>query len=207
MANTTSKKTSATKSASTTKAQSAGIRASKYVKNKDILSICVLVSCLTAVLVTLIFNFGMKILLAKDADEYVNAKNEVASSYTESYKTEVADVKFDSYNFRSVSASAVLGLIESDASGFVYIEPADCNDACVDFREQLSYTQGQKADPIFAVYLSSNLSDTEKNLLKVFKLDVNGLPTLAYIKDGVIYDRLDNINSMDNLRNFLQNYR
>ena len=207
MANTTSKKPSAKKSASSAKTQSAGIRASKYVKNKDVLSICVLVSCLTAVFVTLCFNFGMKIMLAKDADDYANSKNEVVSSYIESYKSEIADVKFDPYNFRSISSSAALGLIESDASGFIYIEPADCNDTCKSFRDQLSYTQAQKQDPVFAVYLNADLSETDKILLKIFKTDVNGLPTLAYVKEGSIYDRLDNIESMDNLRTFLQNYR
>ena len=215
MVKTTSKKTSAKKTTVASKAsKSAGkaktvndIRASKYINHGNIVSICVLVSCLTAVFVTLVFNFGMKILLAKDANDTANAKNEIASSYVEAYKSEINDVKFDANNFRAISSRAALGLIESDASGFIYIEPVDCNDTCREFRDLLSYTQSQKNDPVFAVYLGAELSDADKYLLNIYKISVNDLPTLSYIKEGVIYDRLDNISSLDNLRNFIQKYR
>lgn len=216
MVKTTSKKTSAKKkTAVASKASKPAsraktvndIRASKYINHGNIVSICILVSCLTAVLVTLIFNFSMKFMLAKDVDDATNAKNEVVSSYIEAYKSEINEVKFDTNNFRAISSKAALGLIESDASGFIYIEPVDCNDTCREFRDLLSYTQTQKSDPIYAVYLGADLSETDKYLLDIYKIGVNDLPTLSYIKEGSIYDRLDSINSLDNLRNFIQKYR
>lgn len=183
------------------------IRAGKLVNHSNVVSICIFVSCLTAVFVTLVFNFAMKFWIgaqygvSQSAEEYTN------SEYTEAYKEETKEVSFDAYNFRKISSTAVIGMMKSGASGLVYIEPADCNAECVDFRDQLSYTQAQKASPIYAVYLSSSLTDDDELLLKKFKLDVNGLPTLAYIKEGEIFDRLDTINSVDNLRSFIQKYR
>ena len=207
MARTTSNKAKSTKKATraSSKTQTVdAIRANKLVNHSNIVSICIFVSCITAVLVTLIFNFawiGTQYGSSESAEEAAN------SSYSDKYKEETKEVTFDAYNNRKISSTAVIGMMKTGASGLVYIEPADCNAECVDFRDQLSYTQAQKASPIFAVYLESNLSEDDELLLKKFKIDVNGLPTLAYIKEGEVFDRLDSINSIDNLRNFVQKYR
>ena len=202
MAKTTSNKAKGAKKTTrpAAKTQSVdNIRAGKLVNHSNVVSICIFVSCLTAVFVTLVFNFAMKFWIgaqygiSQSAEEYTN------SEYTEAYKEETKEVSFDAYNFRKISSTAVTGL--------VYIEPADCDAECADFRDQLSYTQAQKASPIYAVYLSSSLTDDDELLLKKFKLDINDLPTLAYIKEGEVFDRLDSINSIDNLRNFVQKYR
>ncbi len=210
MAKTTSNKAKSTKKATraSSKAQTVDtIRANKLVNHSNIVSICIFVSCITAVLVTLIFNFAMKFWIGTQYGSRESAEEAANSSYSDKYKEETKELTFDAYNNRKISSTAVIGMMKTGASGLVYIEPADCSAECVDFREQLSYTQAQKASPIFAVYLESNLSEDDELLLKKFKIDINGLPTLAYIKEGEVFDRLDSINSIDNLRNFVQKYR
>ena len=208
MVKATSTKAKSTKKPSAGKSLSAdNIRATKYLKNSNIVSICILVSCLTAVFVTLIFNFGMKFWISAEYGLEQSAKEEKLTEYVNAYKSEIANTDFDSNVFRKMSSAGILGLIETKNSGFVYIEPADCNDACVNFREQLRFTQVQKADPVLAVYLEANLSSYDKALLNEIKLNINELPALVYIKGGAVYDRLDNLDSMDNLRDFLGKYR
>jgi len=206
MAKSTSNKNKTSKASSSASSKDNTIKASKLVKNRDIVSICVFVSCLTAVFVTLAFNFGMRITLASEANKVESARSGVSEAYIETFKSEAGEISYDANGLRALSSAAVLGLIESDASGFVYIQPADCDDACVAFREQLSFTQGQKSNNIYAVYLEANLSEVDELMLRQFNIDINDLPTLAYVKKGYVFDRLDNLESIDNLRDFLSKY-
>lgn len=209
MANTTSKpnttKARAKRTLKNPIARGEDVRAASYITSGNIISICILVSCLSAVLVTLLFNFGFKVFIANNAESQSTNLN--VSEYTEAYKEELQTSLLDARSFRSMSSKAILGMIQSKASGFVLVAPASLNDESRAFIENVTNTQLQHQDPIFAVDLGAVLSVEDTALLAKLGQKVDDMPTLVYIKEGVIFDRLDNENSVDNLMVFLEKYR
>ena len=182
------------------------VRAASYITSGNIISICILVSCLSAVLVTLLFNFGFKIFVVNKAESQ-SSSLENMGEYADAYKEELQSSLLDARSFRTLSSKAVLGMIQSKASGFVLVVPASMNDESKAFIENVTNTQLQHQDPVFAVDLGVVLSAEDTALLVKLGQKVDDMPTLVYIKEGVIFDRLDNENSVDNLMVFLEKYR
>lgn len=215
MANSTSNKSTTTKKGAkkTTKrflknpiSSGEDVKASSYITSGNIISICILVSCLSAVLVTLLFNFGFKVFVANNTESQAN-NAAVVSEWTDAYKEELQSSLLDGRSFRALSSKAILGMMQSKDSGFVLVVPASLNDEALAFIDNVTTTQLQHQDPIYAVDLGVVLSTEDTTLLAKLGQKVDDLPTLIYVKDGQIFDRLDNRNSVDNLNAFLNNYR
>ncbi len=169
--------------------------------DKSLLPICCLISMLTAVFVTLIFSTAFTSLLAID-----RSNSDYKGAFSESVNAENADI--DNFGFTKLNSAAVIDMVYlAKTSGLVLVTDnanATENDALAN--KVMNYKQDAT---IYHYSLIDKDGDKADEFVKALLIgnDSDGAPALLYIKDGQVYDRLDDIHSDAGVSTFLAKYR
>ena len=168
--------------------------------NKNSLPICILVSMLTAVLVTLIFSFGFSAIL--------HPTDSSTSTYSGEFDKAVDAAKTDSNGLTVLDSGAVIDMMRvSKLSGLIFVGAT--NDAN---SETLAAKVGQSVSTDLKIYryninTADDVSGDDAIALAVTVGSNKNVPSLLYVVNGSIYDRLDDVNSEADLASFIAKYR
>ncbi len=165
----------------------------------SILPICILVSILTAVLVTLVFSIA-----------FVRSfKFEAKTNYdvTDAFKSAIATNKKDDDGITVITGDAVVDFFTSGKTGFIYASENDCT-GCDTFGTRLARAtkNAEITDVYHYIYNSEDDGKIETSAREV-TIGSDETPVLLYVKEGHIHDRLDDANSESDLGTFLAKYK
>ncbi len=174
-------------------------KSEQYAPFCSIVPICTLVAILTAVLVTLIFSIAF----------VQSFKFETKPTYSVSgaFKDAIMNAKKDDDDITLLNSEAVVDFFVSSKSGFIYASSKDCND-CTSFGETLAII-AKKVEVADIYHYEYDPTSTERAEISAREVmaDRDNMPALVYVKNGHIYDRLDDPSSESDLSTFLAKYK
>ena len=171
-------------------------------KNSSTLPVCLFFSMLTAIIIAL----TLAITFASLADRYELID---ASRYKDSLSTSIQDNHRDSDGMVVISGAAIIDWVyNTKASGFVYITSKDCGSYCDSYGKNLAnYLKNESDINIYRFNATSvNDKDYPTAVATNLTLGSDNAPMLIYLKDGVIYDRVDNVDQAS-MESFLAKYK
>ena len=165
----------------------------------SILPICILVSILTAVLVTLIFSIA-----------FVRSfKLETRTSYSAdgAFKAAIASSKKDADGITLIDGEAVVDFFASGRTGFIYASDDECV-GCEEFGKVLAehIEDAEIADVYHYKYDADGAQKSESSARET-TIGQEKEPVLLYIRNGRIHDRLDVPKDESDLDSFLAKYK
>ncbi len=171
-------------------------------RSTSLLPICLFFSMLTAVVIALILAITFASLAARY--EIIDA-----ARYQGRFEQSIQDNVRDSHDIVVIDGAAIIDwLYNTEASGFVYVSTASCGTFCETYNANLA-TQ-LAADKNINLYhfdaTSVNDKDYPTAVATKLALGSDNAPMLIYIKDGVIYDRVDNIEP-SSMESFINKYK
>lgn len=171
----------------------------QYAPVCSILPICILVSILTAVLVTLIFSVAFVRSFKFETKTPYNVEG--------AFKSAVNDDQKDDDDIVLINGEAVADFFASGNTGFIYATDDGCI-GCEEFGELLAeqIEHYEVANIYHYQYNASSSSEIESSAHKM-TVGQEEEPVLLYIQDGRIHDRLDNPKDKSNLSIFLAKYK
>lgn len=124
--------------------------------------------------------------------------------YNGKFDSEVDNAKKGEGDFTLLSAGAVIDMVESGKEGFLIIgnEKDITSDAFA--RRVSSYVEGE--DGIYYYQISAGENTDDVRAENILGLGENDTPTMLYIKNGVVYDRIDDVKDTADLSVFLNKY-
>ena len=167
--------------------------------SRSIFPICFLACMITAALVSLGFAVGIAANVAyKTQSDYVLRSAGAFAKETDniSDKTIIA-----------LSASGAIDLFSSGQTGFLYAAPGNCAQ-CSSFELRLLDAIREKgiSGQVYKYTYPNNPSDFDKFAHEATIASEDG-PVLLYVRDGRIYDRLDETNGDLAVATFLAKYK
>lgn len=171
-------------------------------KNSSTLPVCLFFSMLTAIIIAL----TLAITFASLADRYELID---ASRYKDSLSTSIQDNHRDSDGMVVISGAAIIDWVyNTEASGFVYITSKDCGSYCDSYGKNLANYLKNESDINIYRFNATSVNDKDYSTAVATKLTLgsDNAPTLIYLKDGVIYDRVDNVDQAS-MESFLAKYK
>ena len=166
---------------------------------KNAFPACFLACVLTAALVALCF------MIAIISTTYYSGDNRFAKQYSGQFNEEVKE----SYDFTrtTISAGAVVDFFHSNKTGFIYASTSDCV-KCKDFEKNLADAAKEKDvyNRIYHYNYPFEPSDIDRYAHAQTIADDEG-PVLLYVRNGRIYDRLDETESDLAIATFLAKYK
>lgn len=171
-------------------------------KNSSTLPVCLFFSMLTAIIIAL----TLAITFASLADRYELID---ASRYKDSLSTSIQDNHRDSDGMVVISGAAIIDWVyNTKASGFVYITSKDCGSYCDSYGKNLANYLRNESDINIYRFNATSVNDKDYPAAVATKLTLgsDNAPTLIYLKDGVIYDRVDNVDQAS-MESFLAKYK
>ena len=174
-------------------------KSEQYGQFCSILPICVLVSILTAVLVTLVFS----IAFVRSFKLETKTPLDVSGAFKEALENKEKDVS----GITLVSGEAVVDFFTSGKTGFIFASDEECS-SCVDFGARLANVaaSAEISDIYHYEYVTEGAGNAEITARNV-TIGKEDSPVLVYVREGVVYDRLDDINSDSDLSTFLAKYK
>lgn len=165
----------------------------------SIFPIVFLACMLTAALVALGFAVGITASVAyRDHNDFLLRS---AGSFKKISKY------IDSTNVVKLDAPATIDFFGSGQTGFIYTSAGDCK-TCASFKANLSNAieeQGVKGD-VFQYVYPTNPTDFDKYVHEM-TIAIENEPVLLYVREGRIYDRLDETNGDLAVKTFLAKYK
>lgn len=153
--------------------------------------IAILVATMTVLIISLSFNKSVRDIFRPSS-----------YAYNGRFDTEQNGATKDENEFAVLSAGAVIDMINSGKTGFLVVSDESSIDSDA-FARRVKQYAGEDAK----VYRYNVLTDkTDDDDRAVALLDCHTAPAFIYIKNGVIYDRLDDEKDEDDLIFFLQKY-
>lgn len=171
-------------------------------KNSSTLPVCLFFSMLTAIIIAL----TLAITFASLADRYELID---ASRYKDSLSTSIQDNHRDSDGMVVISGAAIIDWVyNTEASGFVYITSKDCGSYCDSYGKNLANYLKNESDINIYRFNATSVNDKDYPTAVATKLALgsDNAPMLIYLKDGVIYDRVDNVDQAS-MESFLAKYK
>jgi hypothetical protein len=166
---------------------------------RSILPICCLISMLTAVFVTLIFSTAFtSLLVTGDSSDYKGA-------FSESISIKNADK--DNFGFTKLNSAAIIDMIYlSKSKGIVIVTGDDATEN--DNLANLVMNQSQGAT-IYHYSVVSDGGDKADEFVRELLVggDSDDAPTLLYISNGQIYDRIDDTHSESVVSTYIGKYK
>ena len=167
-------------------------------KNSSTLPVCLFFSMLTAIIIAL----TLAITFASLADRYELID---ASRYKDSLSTSIQDNHRDGDGMVVISGAAIIDWVyNTEASGFVYITSKDCGSYCDSYGKNLANYLKNESDINIYRFNATSVNDKDYPTAVATKLTL--APMLIYLKDGVIYDRVDNVDQAS-MESFLAKYK
>ena len=165
----------------------------------SILPVCILVSILTAVLVTLIFSISF----VQSFKFETKTKLDVSGSFKEA----ISKQNKDPNGITMVDGEAVIDFFTSDKSGFILATDKDCN-SCAEFGSRLATAaESAEVSDIYHFEYSGDEDNRAEVAARNATINKDNSPVLVYIYKGMVYDRLDDINSDSDLSTFLAKHK
>ncbi len=167
--------------------------------SKNIFPICFLACVMTAVLVS----FSCAVVLTAQA-VYVNKNNFIKQSSGQFIKEANSEY---SQVMAKLSAKGLIDFYGSNQTGFIYASTQDCLE-CQSFAVRL-FNAAKELKIINTVYqyvYPTEPTEFDKYAHQMTIANDNG-PVLLYVRDGKIYDRLDEVNGDLGIKNFLTKYK
>ena len=174
-------------------------KSEQYGQFCSILPICVLVSILTAVLVTLVFS----IAFVRSFKLETKTPLDVSGTFKEALENKEKDVN----GITLVGGEAVVDFFTSGKTGFIFASDEGCSN-CVDFGARLANVaaSAEISDIYHYEHITEGAGNAEITARNV-TIGKEDSPVLVYVREGVVYDRLDDINSDSDLSTFLAKYK
>ena len=165
----------------------------------SILPICILVSILTAVLVTLIFSISFV--------QSFKFETKVKLDVSGAFKEAIAKQDKDDNGITLVNGEAVVDFFTSEKSGFIFASDEDCT-GCAEFGSRLATTaESAEVSDIYHYKYNGDEGNKAEVAAKNVTIGKESSPVLVYVRNGVVFDRLDDVNSDSNLSTFLAKYK
>ena len=167
--------------------------------SKNFFPICFLACVMTAVLVL----FGCAVALTALA-AYRNKNDLVKQSSGQFLKETVGE---SGQSITKLSAKGLIDFYGSNQTGFIYASTQDCLD-CQSFAVRLfnSAKELRAVSTIYQYTYPNEPSDFDKFAHQMTIANDDG-PVLLYVRNGKIYDRLDEVNGDLGIKNFLTKYK
>ena len=166
----------------------------------DALPICFLACVLTAVLVALTFAISFTVIF-----DY-SLKHKYGHQFMGQFETELQNA--EDGEILSIGAGSVIDFYESGKTGFIYASSDDCAN-CFSFEERLTEVAENKnvlADVYHYNYPNSDPSQYD-DYAEEITLNGEQAPVLLYVREGKIYDRLDETNGSAGIESFIEKYK
>jgi hypothetical protein len=161
--------------------------------------VCLLACILTATLVALCFAISIA----------VSARYQYESQYAVKFSGKFAEETnaASSSDIRTLTAGGVIDFYEQEETGFIYASSTECPE-CMLFEMHLSEIAKEVGvvDKVFHYHYPANADNYDRYAQSITIASDDG-PVLLYIRDGRIYDRLDEPNSELAIRSFLLKYK
>ncbi len=166
---------------------------------------CFLACIVTAVLVTLFFAVGFTAIFSYGYGVHkgVNVAN-FKGIFSEEYNSAKED------EILKISTGATIDFFVSGHTGFIYASADDCGERCTDFETRLmaAATEKEVANQVFHYnYPAYNKPENPDKLAKEMVIASEDAPVLLYVRNGRIYDRLDETNGDLAVAAFLAKYK
>lgn len=153
--------------------------------------IAMLVATMTVLVVSLSFNKSVRELF-RPASYIYNGR----------FDTEVANNSKDENGFATLTAGATIDMMNSGKTGFLIVSDANSMD-CDAFARRVKSIAGD-TDKVFRYNIAEDQTSEDDSVKAL--INYESTPTFLYIKNGVIFDRLDDVKDEDDLTFFLQKY-
>lgn len=150
-----------------------------------------LVATLTVLVVSVGFNMSVRDIF-RPATYIYNGK----------FDADVKNEKKDESGITIISAGAAIDMAKNK-SGFIIV--GEENDISSDAfaRRVASLVEGEEGIYRYDVKVEENTDDIRaKNILGIY----DEVPTIAYVKNGGVYDRIDDVKDIEDLKVFLSKY-
>ena len=150
-----------------------------------------LVATLTVLVVSVGFNMSVRDIF-RPATYIYNGK----------FDADVKNEKKDESGITIISAGAAIDMAKNK-SGFIIV--GEENDISSDAfaRRVASLVEGEEGIYRYDVKVEENTDDIRaKNILGIY----DEVPTIVYVKNGGVYDRIDDVKDIEDLRVFLSKY-
>lgn len=166
----------------------------------NVFSICFLTGVLVAVLVALTFAISFTVIFNYEL------KHKYGLQFSGQFAKELKD--FQDNAILDIEAGAVIDFYESGQTGFLYVSSDDCQ-YCESFGERLTSIASEAGILANVFHYNYPKSDASVYDDYVSEITLNGeeAPVLLYVRDGRIYDRLDETNGGTGIFNFIAKYK
>lgn len=122
--------------------------------------------------------------------------------YNGRFDKEIAEGKKDESGIEIISAGAAIDMVKNNKEGFLIVSEENCI-ACDAFaRRVASYVEGDTGIYRYIIKADEDTDDYRAEAI----LDVDDTPSFLYIKNGAVYDRLDDVRGEMDLAIFLEKY-
>lgn len=197
----TKKATKSTKTTKTTKATKAPVKAKKCdcenckCGSHGQASFYVLIALLVATMTVLVISLSVN----KSVRDLFRPSNYAYGGW---FDRESKEGEKDENNFAQISAGAVIDMINSAKTGLVIISDASSVDSDAFARRVAKYAGA--TDNVYRYNVSEEKSSDDERVSALLEYDTT--PAFIYIKDGRIFDRLDDVKNEADLSAFLEKY-
>lgn len=165
----------------------------------SILPVCILVSILTAVLVTLIFSISF----VQSFKFETKTKLDVAGAFKDAISNQNKDIN----GITLINGEAVVDFFTSEKSGFIFASDDECT-GCAEFGSRLAATaESSEVSDVYHYEFSGDEGNKAEVAARNVTIGRESSPVLVYVRNGTVFDRLDDINSDSNLSIFLAKYK
>ena len=159
--------------------------------------IAILVAVTTLLVVSFSFNKSVRDLFRPDS--YV---------YNGRFAEEKTGKQKDANNITILTAGAVIDLVKSNEEGFLIVSAMNDEGSCITcdaFAARVAKYAGMAANIYRYNYeISTTTKDDERAKAALGGCEEN--PAFYFVKDGVVYDRLDDVKDEEDLKLFISKY-
>ena len=159
--------------------------------------IAILVAVTTLLVVSFSFNKSVRELFRPDS--YV---------YNGKFAEEKVGKQKDSNNITILSAGAVIDLVKSNEEAFLIVGATNDEGSCITcdaFAQRVAKYAGV-ASNIYRYNYGNNATTKDDERAKNALGGCDESPAFFFIKDGVVYDRLDDVKEEEDLKLFISKY-
>ena len=157
--------------------------------------VTMLVSVLAIVLTVLVIACGVNYTILNHKSPY--------AKYKGTFTTESIGDQKDESGIVVLSASGVIDMLIQEKDAFLIVGEENCLGCDVFARRVANELDSTKNVYRYNAHLES--TDADKDAKELLGTD-NDAPYFIYIKDGYVFDRIDDVKSIENLRFFLEKY-
>ena len=161
---------------------------------------CFLACVLTAAIISIAFALSFTIIFNYEL------RHKYGQKFSGQYEASIIDRSDD--KIVNLESGALIDFFESGETGFVFVSSDECI-RCYSFNEKLYAIASEKdiiKDIVHYNYPANNDPSVYDDYAKKITLDEEQAPVLLYVRDGKIYDRLDEVNGTAGLDAFLEKY-